>query len=147
MGIGEVLDKQVKAVDNIIESFKGAQRALIEREIDKLSFYVVKVEEASLEFEKLEEEIIERAKKHGFNSVKEFIESEKDEEAFLKLSHLIEKLNALTITMESFKEMLDFENRYFEFLKMAYRGWEGTKTNYSKSGYSAKNSSVLNKTT
>ncbi|MBT1247217.1 MULTISPECIES: hypothetical protein [unclassified Thermosipho (in: thermotogales)] len=140
----ETIKKQTELIEKITSSFKSAQTALIKKEIQDLSKNIAMVEEYSLEFEKLEESLLKELNKLGYSSITNYINSTNDKEMSILLATFMEKLNELSIVMSNFKEMLDFENNYFDFVKSLFSNTSQTST-YSKTGYEKVNSSFFNK--
>ncbi|ABR30197.1 hypothetical protein SU69_01705 [Thermosipho melanesiensis] len=139
----EILEKQIELLDKIILSFKDAQTSLIKKEIQKLSKNIACVEEYSFEFEKLEELLTDKVRKSGFPSIYQYVNSQNDKNLSFLLAKLVEKLNELSLVMTNFKEMLDFENNYFEFVKSLFSN--NTTSTYSKNGYDKGNANLFNK--
>ncbi|ONN27658.1 hypothetical protein XJ44_02690 [Thermosipho affectus] len=140
----ETIKKQTELIEKITSSFKSAQTALIKKEIQDLSKNIAMVEEYSLEFEKLEELLLKELNNLGYSSITNYINSTNDKEMSILLATFMEKLNELSIVMSNFKEMLDFENNYFDFVKSLFSNTSQTST-YSKTGYEKVNSSFFNK--
>ncbi|ANQ53431.1 hypothetical protein BG95_02730 [Thermosipho sp. 1063] len=140
----EIIKKQTELIEKITSSFKSAQAALIKKEIQDLSKNIAMVEEYSLEFEKLEELLLKELNNLGYSSITNYINSTNDKEMSILLATFMEKLNELSIVMSNFKEMLDFENNYFDFVKSLFSNTSQTST-YSKTGYEKVNSSFFNK--
>ncbi|ACJ75023.1 hypothetical protein H17ap60334_00917 [Thermosipho africanus H17ap60334] len=140
----DLLKNQINLLKSIIESFKLAERALIEKDVQNLTRHISKVEEYSFDFERLEEELNKEINKMGYKSIKEYIEKTNDSEVAYLLATLVENLNELTIVMSNFKNLVDFENKYFEFIKSLFSNSSTTST-YTKKGYGVNQKSLIDK--
>lgn len=140
----EIISKQMELLDNIIKSFEMAEKSLIEKDIENLTKNIAKVEEYSFEFEKYESKFVDILNEMGYKSVKDYLDKANNEEMAVLIAGLVEKLNNLSIIMNNFREMIEFENRYFEFVKSLFSKSTTTST-YTKSGYNKSQSNIFNK--
>ncbi|WP_448378126.1 flagellar export chaperone FlgN [Fervidobacterium sp.] len=119
------LKNEIRVFDSMIQAFRGLESAVLNRQTDMLSRYAVTIEELSLEISRLEDERDVILKEMGYQSVKDYIDnstaSDVPQVAYLA-AEIVEKLNELTIVMESIRQIFEFENHYFEFLNNLVRG-------------------------
>jgi len=137
------LKNEIRVFDSMIQAFRGLESAVLNRQTDKLSRYAVTIEELSLEISRLEDERDVILKKMGYQSVKDYIDkstaSDAPQIAYLA-AEIVEKLNELTIVMNSIRQIFEFENNYFEFLNNLVRGVNPSPNysfNQNKQGVSA----------
>ncbi|AFG36032.1 flagellar biosynthesis protein FlgN [Fervidobacterium pennivorans subsp. shakshaketiis] len=137
------LKNEIRVFDSMIQAFRGLESAVLNRQTDMLSRYAVTIEELSLEISRLEDERDVILKKMGYQSVKDYIDkstaSDAPQIAYLA-AEIVEKLNELTIVMNSIRQIFEFENNYFEFLNNLVRGVNPSPNysfNQNKQGVSA----------
>jgi len=137
------LKNEIRVFDSMIQAFRGLESAVLNRQTDMLSRYAVTIEELSLEISRLEDERDVILKEMGYQSVKDYIDkstaSDVPQVAYLA-AEIVEKLNELTIVMESIRQIFEFENHYFEFLNNLVRGVNPSPNysfNQNKQGVSA----------
>ncbi|QAV34205.1 flagellar biosynthesis protein FlgN [Fervidobacterium changbaicum] len=121
----ENLKSEVRVFESMIQAFRGLESAVLNRQTDMLSKYAVAIEELSLEVSRLEDERDIILKEMGYHNIKDYINRSTDENtpqvAYLA-AEIVEKLNELTIVIESIRQIFEFENHYFEFLNNLVRG-------------------------
>ncbi len=132
----ESLENQKKLVESMINAFKDLQKAIVKRDYGMVERLSAQIEGLSFEIASLEEERSLRLLKEGFENVKEFIEKSSDQQLELTLAELLEKLNELTILIDTTREMFEFENAYIKFVNMLYSGNVNPVGTYSQYGES-----------
>ncbi len=132
----EGLENQKRLVESMINAFKDLQKAVVKRDYAMVERLSAQIEGLSFEIASLEEERSLHLLKQGFENVKEFIEKSSDQQLELTLAELLEKLNELTILMDTTREMFEFENTYIKFVNMLYSGNVNPVETYSQYGES-----------
>jgi hypothetical protein len=121
----ENLKNEIRVFDSMIQAFRGLESAVLNRQTDMLSRYAVTIEELSLEISRLEDERDVILREMGYQSVKDYIDNstapDVSQVAYFA-AEIVEKLNELTIVMDSIRQIFEFENHYFEFLNNLVRG-------------------------
>ncbi len=121
----ENLKNEIRVFDSMIQAFRGLESAVLNRQTDMLSRYAVTIEELSLEISRLEDERDVILREMGYQSVKDYIDNstapDVSQVAYFA-AEIVEKLNELTIVMNSIRQIFEFENHYFEFLNNLVRG-------------------------
>jgi len=121
----ENLKNEIRVFDSMIQAFRGLESAVLNRQTDMLSRYAVTIEELSLEISRLEDERDVILREMGYQSVKDYIDNSTAPDASQVAyfaAEIVEKLNELTIVMDSIRQIFEFENHYFEFLNNLVRG-------------------------
>uniref|UniRef100_A0A7C4RX32 Flagellar biosynthesis protein FlgN n=1 Tax=Fervidobacterium thailandense TaxID=1008305 RepID=A0A7C4RX32_9BACT len=121
------LKRQSEVLESMIQAFKGLERAVVAKDTQLVSKYGANIEELSFEISRLEDEKEVILKKLGFDTVKDYIEhSDKPltYEVALKLAEIVEKINELSIVMQSIRNMFEFQMQYVNLLNTLLKGIE-----------------------
>ncbi|MGQ9856625.1 MAG: flagellar export chaperone FlgN [Fervidobacterium sp.] len=133
----ENLKSEIRALESMVQAFRGLESAVLNKKMDMLSKYSVSIEELSLEISLLESQRDEFLKKLGYSTLAEYIEkdnSDEKREISLMTAEIVEKLNELSIVMNAIRQIMEFNEHYFELLNHLVRG-TSTQPTYSASGY------------
>jgi hypothetical protein len=136
----ENLKDEIRVLESMIQAFRGLEGAVLNRQTDMIAKYALSVEELSLEISTIELQRQDILKNLGYANIKEYIEQNRysNENASAEdtaqiaylAAEIVEKLNELTIVMDGIRQVIEFENHYFELLNHLVRG-TNPASNYS----------------
>ncbi|WP_448375128.1 flagellar biosynthesis protein FlgN [Fervidobacterium sp.] len=129
----ENLKNEIRVLDSMIQAFRGLESAMLNKQPEMVSKYALSIEELSLEISLIESEREKFLQELGYSSVRQYVEAQDGEDisqvAYLS-AEIVEKLNELTIVMDGIRQIVEFENYYFELLNNLVRG-VNPSSNYS----------------
>ncbi|GEM_PF-4638720 len=150
----ELLEIEGKLFESMRESIEAQKIAMIERDIDAMNEALLRTERLTLEIEEVDKRRHEYfnalKRKYGLSeksSLEELIlrMNDEDREKFVtSVSKFLSAVNHLAAELEGMKEMMEFENSYFEFLMSMLSGSD--KGTYTQKGVygKAKSTGSLN---
>ncbi len=138
----ELLEVEGRLFESMRESIEAQKVAMIERNIEAMNEALLRTERLALEIEEVDkkrhEYFNDLKRKYGLSeksSLEELIlrmDDDERDEFVSSVSKFLSAVNHLAAELEGMKEMMEFENSYFEFLMGMLSGTD--KGTYTQKG-------------
>ncbi len=139
-----LMEKEKELFEELKRAVVDQKKAMIDRDIDGMNEALSRIERISLEIERMDslrntllsdlKEKLGLSRKASITDLLNRLDENSREVLLDSLSKFLKVVNDLALELQGMKEMLDFENAYFEFLKSLIVPVESSRGMYSRTG-------------